>query len=93
MSRKPSSKPGKCRFLRAGLIASLLAQRVEMGLAHRQYMDDEAVAMLRDQLLLAWRAQQGSLVRVLARRDHDLDVTGELLAALIRGACGNGGLA
>lgn len=72
-------QPWKMSIFTSRTNASLLAQRVEMGLAHRQYMDGEAVAMLRDQLLLAWRVQQGSLVRVLARRDRDLTVTGELL--------------
>jgi hypothetical protein len=54
-------------------------QRVEMGLGLREFLDEEAVAMLRDQLLLAWKTRPGSLVQVLARRDFDLLVTRGLL--------------
>jgi len=59
--------------------ASLYAQRVDLGLAHRAFLDDEALALLRDQLLLAWRSQPGTLIQVLARRDRGLAVTRELL--------------
>jgi hypothetical protein len=73
-------QPWKMSIFTGRTNASLLAPRVEMGLAYRPYLDDEAVAMLRDQLLLAWRAQRSSLVRVLARRDRNLGVTRQLLA-------------
>jgi hypothetical protein len=59
--------------------SALYAQRVELGLAHRAYLDDEALAMLRDQLLLAWRSQPGTLIQVLARRDRGLALTRGLL--------------
>lgn len=54
--------------------------RLEIGIAHRSFMDQEAIAMLRDQLMLAWRAQPGSVVSVLAIYDRDLDVTRPLIA-------------
>jgi len=59
--------------------SSLYAHRVEMGLAQRAALDDEGAAMLRDQLLLAWRIRPGSLVQVLARRDSGLRIVGGLL--------------
>jgi hypothetical protein len=72
-------QPWKMSIFTGRTHSSLLAYRVEMGLSQRDFMDAEAVAMLRDQLLLAWRAQRGALVRVLARRDRKLNVTRELL--------------
>jgi len=57
----------------------LLVQRVELGLAYRVYLDEEGVAMLRDQLLLAWRLQPGPLIGALARRDRGLAVTADLI--------------
>ena len=57
----------------------LVTQRVEIGIAFRADLDDEAVAMLRDQLLLAWRLKPGSLIQVLASRDRELEVTRELI--------------
>lgn len=59
--------------------STLYAQRVELGLAFRAYLDEEALAMLRDQLLLAWRTHPGTLIQVLARRDRGLEVTRGLL--------------
>ena len=41
--------------------------------------DGAALAMLRDQLLLAWKTHPGTLIQVLARRDRDLDITRGLL--------------
>jgi len=61
--------------------SALYAHRVELGLAQRAWLDDEGVAMLRDQLLLAWRVRPGTLVQTLARRDPELRTTGGLLAA------------
>lgn len=55
--------------------APLLAARVEIGLVFEEYLDTEASAMLRDQLLLAWRMQPGTLMAVLARRDRTLERT------------------
>lgn len=74
-------QPWKMSIFTGRTHSSLLAQRVEMGLAQREFLDAEGVAMLRDQLLLTWRSRRGSLVRVLKRRDPGLVVTGELLAA------------
>jgi hypothetical protein len=71
--------PWKMSILTGRTDSSLLAQRVELGLAHREYLDAEAVAMLRDQLLLAWRLQPGSVMRVLALRDPELAVTRALV--------------
>jgi hypothetical protein len=59
--------------------SALYAQRVDLGLAHRAFLDEEGLAMLRDQLLLAWKTQPGTLIQVLARRDRGLDVTRGLL--------------
>ena len=59
--------------------SALYAQRVELGLAHRSYLDEEALTMLRDQLLLAWKTHPGTLIQVLARRDRGLEVTRDLL--------------
>jgi hypothetical protein len=71
--------PWKMSIFTGRTHSSLFANRVEIGLAHKEFMDEEAVAMLRDQLLLAWRARPGTLIRVLARRDRNLAVTRELL--------------
>lgn len=60
--------------------STLLAQRLEIGLAFMDYLDEEGVAMLRDQLLLAWRMQAGSIIKVLALRDPNLEVTRPLIA-------------
>ncbi|MFC1720147.1 hypothetical protein ACFL00_03290 [Pseudomonadota bacterium] len=73
--------PWKMSIFTGRTDSSLLASRVEMGLAYYEFLDPEAVSMLRDQLLLAWRARSSSLVRILARRDRNLVVTRELLAA------------
>jgi len=59
--------------------ATLFAQRVDLGLAYRAYLDEEAVAMLRDQMLLAWRLKPGALIQVIASRDRDLTLTGPLI--------------
>lgn len=60
--------------------SKLYAPRVELGIAQAEYLDEEARAMLRDQLLLAWRARPGTLIQVLARRDPGLAVTRSLLS-------------
>jgi len=60
--------------------SSLIIERMDVGLAHREFMDEEAIFMLRDQLLLAWRMHAGSLIRVLHARDRNLTVTRELIA-------------
>jgi len=59
--------------------SNLITERVEIGIAHRGYMDQEGVALLRDQLLLAWRMQPGTLMRALHRRDHNLAITRGLI--------------
>lgn len=58
---------------------TLIAQRIEIGLAHREFMDEEAVSMFRDQLLLGWRMQPGTVIQVLAGRDHTLTITKALI--------------
>ncbi len=71
--------PWKMSIFTGRTDSTLIAQRVEIGIAHRAYLDEEAIAMLRDQLLLAWRMQPGSLMRVLHLRDRGLSVTRELI--------------
>jgi len=58
---------------------TLITQRIEIGLAHREFMDKEAVSMFRDQLLLGWRMQPGSVIQALAGRDRTLTVTKALI--------------
>ena len=58
---------------------SLIPQRVELGLAFREYIDEEGVAMLRDQLLLAWRTKPGGLIQILHVRDPQLELTRKLI--------------
>lgn len=72
--------PWKMSIFSGRTTAPLISQRVEIGLAYHPFLDDEGVAMLRDQLLLAWRMQPGSLMKVLAARDRSLQITRELLA-------------
>jgi hypothetical protein len=59
--------------------SSLYTHRVEIGLAYRAWLESEGLAMLRDQMRLAWKARPGTLIRVLARRDPGLAVTRGLL--------------
>jgi hypothetical protein len=59
--------------------SALYAQRVELGLAQRAFLDEEGLTLLRDQLLLAWNTHPGTLIQVLARRDRGLEVTRGLL--------------
>ena len=59
--------------------SNLITERVEIGLGHRRYLDKEGIALLRDQILLAWRMQPGTLMRALHRRDRNLSVTKELI--------------
>jgi hypothetical protein len=67
--------PWKMSIFTGRTDTTLFAQRIDIGLSHREYLDEEALAMLRDQVLLAWRIQPGSLVGVLSRRDKSLEVT------------------
>ena len=71
--------PWKMSIFTGRTDSTLFTQRMEIGLAHREYMDAEAVAMLRDQLLLAWRTQPGGLMGVLSKWDRDLAVTRPLI--------------
>jgi hypothetical protein len=71
--------PWKMSIFTGRTDSSLFAQRIEIGLVYRQDMDAEATAMLRDQLLLAWRVQPGSVMTVLMLRDRQLRVTRELI--------------
>jgi hypothetical protein len=72
-------QPWKMSIFTGRTHSSLFARRVEIGLSQRAFMDQEAVAMLRDQLLLSWGARPGTLIRVLAKRDRELAVTRALL--------------
>jgi len=72
-------EPWKMSVFTGRTHSSLYTRRVEMGLAFRAYLDDEGLAMLRDQLRLAWKTRPGALAPVLARRDADLRVTRYLL--------------
>ena len=72
-------EPWKMSIFTGRMDSTLISQRVETGLAHRQYMDQEAESMLRDQLLLAWRLQPGTFIKVLSRRDPNLLLTWELV--------------
>lgn len=74
-------EPWKMSIFTGRTHSSLFANRVEIGLAHYPFMDREAVSMLRDQLLLAWRARPGTLIQALARRDPELAVTRLLLTS------------
>ncbi len=59
---------------------TLLAPRVGLGLGLRGYMDEESVAMLRDQIHLAWRVRPGALVQMLSERDPGLAIVRPLVA-------------
>jgi hypothetical protein len=72
-------EPWKMSIFTGRTDTSLIVARVEIGLAHRRYLDDEALAMLRDQLLLGWRLQPGSMIRTLARMDRGLTQTRALI--------------
>ena len=72
-------EPWKMSVFTGRTHSALYTHRVEMGLAHRAYLDEEGKAMLRDQLRLAWRTRPGTLIGVLARRDPALVVTRNLL--------------
>jgi len=72
-------EPWKMSVFTARTHSSLYTRRVEMGLSFRAYLDDEGLAMLRDQVRLAWKTRPGALAQVLSRRDADLRVTRYLL--------------
>jgi hypothetical protein len=72
-------EPWKMSIFTGRTDSSLMVFRAELGLAYRQYLDTEAVAMLADQLLLAWRLQPGSLMKVLVAWDRELLLTRPLL--------------
>jgi len=74
-------EPWKMSIFTGRTDSVLYSRRAEMGLAYRAFLDTESVAMLRDQVLLAWRARPGALAQVLARRDPQLSVTRGLLEA------------
>ena len=73
--------PWKMSIFTGRTDSSLLLPRIEIGLAHRFYMDEEGTAMLRDQLELAWRMHPGSLMNVLRLRDPDLVATRSLIGS------------
>jgi len=71
--------PWKMSIFTGRTDSTLVSGRVELGLAFRQSMDEEGIAMLRDQLLLCWRMQPGRLIRVLSVRDNRLAATRQLI--------------
>jgi hypothetical protein len=71
--------PWKMSIFTGRMDSTLISQRAETGLVHQRAMDQEAEAMLRDQLLLAWRLQPGTFIKVLSRRDPNLSLTRELV--------------
>jgi len=71
--------PWKMSIFTGRTDSSLFAQRIDIGLAWRSSLDEEGVAMLRDQVLLAWKIQPSSLMGVLARRDRNLAITRPLI--------------
>lgn len=74
-------EPWKMSVFTGRMDYGLILQRVEVGLAYRQELEEEGTAMLRDQLLLAWRMQPGSLMQLLSRQDDGLTGTRALIAA------------
>jgi hypothetical protein len=72
-------RPWKMSIFTGRITAPLISSRVELGLAFFDQLDDEAIHMLRDQLLLGWRMQAGSLVKVIAARDRSLQKTRSLI--------------
>ena len=72
-------EPWKMSVFTGRTHSALYTRRVEMGLAFRGYLDDEGLAMLRDQVRLAWKTRPGALAKVLSRRDADLRVSRYLL--------------
>jgi hypothetical protein len=62
--------------------ATLMPRRVEVGLLFLDSMDQEAVGMLRDQLLLGWRANSRSMIPVLDTHDRQLEKTRKLIGNL-----------
>jgi hypothetical protein len=74
-------EPWKMSIFTGRMDSALILQRVEVGLAYRNEMDAEGMAMLRDQLLLAWQLQPGSLIQVLRARDRGLAATRALIGA------------
>ena len=59
--------------------STLMAPRVDIGLACLDSMDRETRAMLRDQLMLAWELKPAELLKALKTRDPRLDKTRSLL--------------
>ena len=60
----------------------LLARRTEIGLAYFEFLDEEGKAMLRDQLLLAWKLRPSQLMQVSVRRDPELALVRHLLTGV-----------
>lgn len=66
--------------------STLVAPRVGVALPYLDFMDNEARAMLRDQILLAWALKPRELVLELKARDPSLIRSRELLGAFAPGA-------
>jgi hypothetical protein len=72
-------QPWKMSLFTSRTDTSQYAQRIEIGLSFWSFLDQEGIAMLRDQLFRAWVQQPGSLIKVLVRRDPALGVTRTLI--------------
>jgi hypothetical protein len=59
--------------------STLMAPRVGIALPYLEFMDNEARAMLRDQLLLAWALKPVDLLRELKQADRRLEKTRALI--------------
>jgi hypothetical protein len=72
-------EPWKMSVFTGRAHSTLFVRRVEIGLAHRAWLDDEGLAMLRDQLRLAWNVRPGPLAGALARQDRGLTAVRDIL--------------
>ncbi len=60
----------------------LMVGRIDLGLQYLDAMDSEALSMLRDQLMLAWRTDRRSVAGVLRYRDPGLAKVRQLIGTL-----------
>jgi hypothetical protein len=72
-------EPWKMSVFTGRAHSTLFVRRVEIGLAYRSWLDDEGLAMLRDQLRLAWTVRPGPLAGALARQDRELAAVRDIL--------------
>ena len=72
--------PWKMSVFTGRTFTTLYTQRLEVGLAFLEQLDEEGRAMLRDQVRLAWKLRPGGVAQVLVRRDPGLHLMRDLLA-------------